>query len=276
MSTRCTLCTSLQVAAWTNSPPRVVLELLTEAFQHSCGQWVHHSTLIQRQFTMQRLNLLDSLNSFHSLIRLIHSIRLTPSFECFVLLDSFPHSHSTCSSWVSRLDSIPALSVLFSRLRHEAATGTSAFLLSKAQRLRLSQRVLRVSVLELLCTPCCCDLLQFVPSRDECVYLFSRVRCRKQLACANGRVDGARFSTTTPYTAILGRCLLLSLRSTRVPRSTSWRVVFNVGNAAYECAVAMCAVARRKWSHCASLAAKNESDLCLNEICLHNVQVKRT
>lgn len=31
-------------------------------------------------------------------------------------------------------------------------------------------------------------------SRDECVYLFSRVRCRKQLACANGRVDVAKFS----------------------------------------------------------------------------------
>lgn len=70
----------------------------------------------------------------------------------------------------------------------------------------------------------------------------------------------------------------VAVAATRVPRSTSWRVVFNVnvGNAAYECAVAMCAVARRKWSHCASLAAKNESDLCLNEICLHNVQLRRT
>lgn len=216
---------------------------------------------------MQRLNLLDLLMTFHSPIRLTHSIRFTPPFE-WLLLNSFLTQLGT------QLLRSPEL---FSRLRHEAATGTSAFLLSKAQRLRLTHSVSCVS----LCW--CCSArhvavicFSFVPSRDECVYLFSRVRCRKQLACANGRVDGARFSATTPYTATLGRCLLVSLllaflvQRPGASSSTS-------ANAAYECAVvAMCAVARRKWSHCASLAAKNESDLCLNEICLHNVQVKRT
>lgn len=77
-STRCTLCAYLQVAAWTNSPWKEVLKLLKEAFQHCLWRWVHHATLIQRQFTMQRLNLLDLLMTFHSPICLTHSIRFTP------------------------------------------------------------------------------------------------------------------------------------------------------------------------------------------------------
>lgn len=176
---------------------------------------------------MQRLNLLDSLMSFHSPICLTHSIRFTPPFE-WLLLDS-------SLTQLGRAES-PLLNSC-ALLSYSAGCDTK-LRLARAHSccLRPKDFGSHTACPACLCAPCCCDLLQLVPSRDECVYLFSRVRCRKQLACANGRVDGARFSATTPYTATLGRCLLVSLllaflvQRPGASSSTS-------ANAAYECAV---------------------------------------